>query len=108
MEILPDLDAGGGILGFITTILLWIFIAISAVMLLIFVFTILWSALLILIFILYWLFFRALRLVFLKSQLCKGNMGLSLGYSFLYTLLYTGWIFIILMMSEYFLKQGKE
>jgi hypothetical protein len=104
----PDLVIGfeEGILGIIGAIILWIVITIVAFALITFVFTVLWSAILILTFVLYWLFFRAMRLVFLKSSKCKGNLGLSIKYSFIYTFLYTGWIFGIIMISKYFAERG--
>lgn len=45
---------------------------------------------------LYWIFFRALRLVFKKSAVCKGHLIKSMGYGILYTALYNTWIFCII------------
>jgi len=103
---LTGIELGEGIFGIIGTILLWIVLAIVIVLLLSFILTVLWSAILIFAFVLYFLFFRALRIVFLKSKICKGDLGMSLKYSFLYSILYTGWIFGITMLTKYFSTKG--
>jgi hypothetical protein len=45
---------------------------------------------------LYWMFYRALKLVFDKTSVCRGQWMPSLGYALLYTVLYTGWLFLLL------------
>lgn len=105
----PDIDSidiGDGIGGVIISIILWIVLTIVLVILLTFVLTTMWSALLLLIFVLYWLFYRALRIVFLKARICKGDLGLSIRYSLMYTILYTGWIFGLIWMSKHYLNRG--
>jgi hypothetical protein len=47
-----------------------------------------------------WVFHRALRQVFAKSRLCRGDLVNSLYYAAIYTLLYTGWLFAVLMLVE--------
>ena len=49
----------------------------------------------------YWIFFRAMRLVFKYSIQCKGNFALSLKYSLLYTILYSSWIYAIIVILHY-------
>jgi len=89
-------DFGGSIGSIVASILLAIVLAV----LLAFVLTALWSAMLLLIFALYWLFYRAMRIVLLKSSQCSGNLGPSLRYAFIYTFLYTGWLFAIVWLSK--------
>jgi hypothetical protein len=103
---LPDIGIDDGILGIIGAIIAWVAFTIIIFVLLTFVFTVLWSAILILAFALYFLFFRALRIVFLKSSLCKNNLIMSLKYSLLYSVLYTCWILGIIMISKYFSTRG--
>lgn len=49
----------------------------------------------------YWVYFRALRLVFKKSMLCKGDLVLSVKYGIIYSSLYTSWIFIIIFVLNF-------
>jgi hypothetical protein len=47
-----------------------------------------------------WVFHRALRVVFSKSRVCRGNLAKSLAYALMYTLLYTGWLFALVIVAE--------
>jgi hypothetical protein len=47
-----------------------------------------------------WVFYLALRQVFAKSRLCRGNLAASLGYALFYTLLYTGWLFALVFVAH--------
>jgi hypothetical protein len=47
-----------------------------------------------------WVFYLALRQVFAKSRVCKGNLRASVGYALLYTLLYTGWLFALVFIAQ--------
>lgn len=72
---------------------------ISAIALVIIAWTLLlssWFLLILLAAMFYGVYFRALRLVFKKSLLCKGDILLSSKYGILYSTLYTSWIFIII------------
>ena len=109
---LPDIhldagDAPGGddLLGCIGSILAWIVITFLAAILLWLLTQILWATLLVSIALLYWVFYRALRVVFYRSRACKGKLLPSLGYSLLYTTLYTGWIFGLIWLSRYVLTR---
>ncbi|MDB5296580.1 MAG: hypothetical protein JWO31_2563 [Phycisphaerales bacterium] len=53
-----------------------------------------------------WLFHRALRQVFAKSRRCRGDLAASLLYAAWYTLLYTGWLFAVLVLAEH-LTRGR-
>ncbi len=46
--------------------------------------------------ILYWVFYRAVKFAFKKSKICKGKVFISLVYSFLFTLTYSFWYYIII------------
>ena len=50
----------------------------------------------------YWLFYMAYRLVFRYSRRTKGDISKSLLYSAGYTIIYTGWFFIIIQAIKYF------
>ncbi len=49
---------------------------------------------------LYWVFLRALKFVLNKSKDTKGDIGISTVYPLTYTLLYVGWIFGIVYLTE--------
>ena len=67
-------------------ILLWLFLQFAAV-----VFFIVMTAI-------YWVLHLALRQVFAHSKACQGDAVHSLGYATLYTGLYTGWLFALLLI----------
>lgn len=97
---MPSVDIGEGIGGIIISILLWIAMAILFVFLLIMLEAIFWFSLFVILAMLYWVFFRALKMVFSKSDETKGNFGKSIVYSLGYTILFTGWIFGIAFLVE--------
>ncbi|WP_309943221.1 hypothetical protein [Aureibacter tunicatorum] len=84
-------DTGSGadnIIGYIISIILWIIVSI-VIGILFWVFsTVLWGVILIFSAMLYWIYFRALRLVFKQSYVCKGKLIKSLTVGSFYTLLY--------------------
>ncbi len=96
----PSIDAGDGIGGLILSILLWIGMTILIIVLLMVLEAIFWFSLFIIIAMLYWIFFRALKFVFSKSKDTKGDIGISAVYSLTYTLLYIGWIFGIVYLTQ--------
>ncbi len=97
---LPDLDLGEGIGGIILSIVLWIVMGILFIILLIVLEAAIWFTIFIILSMLYWLFFRALKLVFSKSNNTKGDIGISTMYDLFYTTLYIGWIFGIVYLAE--------
>jgi len=99
---LPPIEAGDGIGGLILSILLWIGMTILFFILLILLEAVFWISIFIILAMLYWLFFRALKLVFSKSKLTQGNLKKSIVYSFIYSVLYLGWIFGIIYSAEIF------
>jgi hypothetical protein len=59
-----------------------------------------WFSIFIILTMLYWIFFSALKFVFNKSKDTKGDIVISVTYSLTYTLLYVGWIFGIVYLTE--------
>ncbi len=96
---LPDIGLDG-IGGIILSILLWIGMTILFIVLLIVLEAVFWFSLFIIVAMLYWVFFRALKLVFSQSKATYGKPGVSAMYSLAYTLLYIGWIFVIVYLVE--------
>jgi hypothetical protein len=58
-----------------------------------------WFSLFIILTTLYWVFFRALKLVFSKSNKTKNRIGFSVFYALVYTALYLGWIFGVVYVT---------
>lgn len=90
----------GGIEGIILAILLWIVVTIILVFLIVFFEAIVWALLMIFLGMLYWIFYRALRLVFKNSIECKGNFSKSALLGFKYTVLYSSWIYGIVLVAD--------
>ncbi len=104
-DVTPDFDAPSfnvedGIGGIILSVLLWIGMTILIIVLLVFLEAVFWFSLFIILTTLYWLFFRALKLVFSKSIITKGNLGVAAVYALGYTALYLGWIFGVVYVTE--------
>jgi len=98
----PELpDIGDGLEGILVSILLWILITIIIGVLLWLFGGVLWTMITIFLAMLYWVFFRALRLVFKKSPVCKGNLMKSMLFGLGYTVLYNFWIYIIILVAEF-------
>jgi hypothetical protein len=97
-------SAAVGCTGEFGEVILWLLVAVVAVLLIWLLGNVLWFLILVFIAMLYWIFFRALRLIFKKSYLCKGNMLRSGLYGLYYTILYNFWIYGIIMAAHYFVK----
>ena len=97
---LPSIEVGDGIGGLIMSILLWIGMTILIFVLLILLEAFFWISIFIILAMLYWVFFRALKFVFSKSTETKGDIGISAIYSLAYTVMYLGWIFGIVYLTE--------
>ncbi len=97
---LPSIEVGDGIGGLIMSILLWIGMTILIFVLLILLEAFFWVSIFIILAMLYWVFFRALRLVFSKSPKTKGDIVISAIHALTYTILYLGWIFGIVYLTE--------
>jgi hypothetical protein len=104
---LPDLpDGGDDLVGCLFSIVLWVAVAALIIILLPIVIELVWAVTFILIAVLYWIFYRALRVVFLQSRKCRGNWPRSLGYAGFYTLLYTGWLFVVVQIVKALTVKG--
>ncbi len=99
---LPDfgIDVGEGLAGIVLSILLWVAIAILMVVLILIFEAILWMSIFILFASLYWIFIRALRLVFYKGRMTKGDLTAAIYNAFLYTFFYTSWLFGIAFIIQ--------
>ncbi|TGL29306.1 hypothetical protein EHQ57_10235 [Leptospira wolffii] len=103
---LPDLSALSdgdeiGLIGAVIAFIAWILFAVVLVAILIYLFPIVWLFVLFLFSIFNWIFYRALRLVFIHSKNCHGNLKksglIALGYTFAYTL----WLIAIIYYFDY-------
>lgn len=93
-----------GIEGILVIIVGWIVMTLVIVLLYWFLCLLVWPLIIVFIAILYWVFFRALRIVFKKSGICKGNLLKSLAYGLIYTTLYSIWIYSIIFGTHYLVK----
>ncbi len=96
----PSLEVGDGIGGIIMSVLLWIGMTILVFVLLILLEAVFWVSVFIILAMLYWVFFRALKFVFSKSKETKNRVGISVIYSLAYSVLYLGWIFGIVYLTQ--------
>ena len=99
-----DLGVEGGCIGVIASFLLWIALAILISLALWIFSNLLLVVIAVFAAMLYWIFFRALRLVFKNSNKSRGNLLQSMKFGFMYTFLYSSWIYGIFMLTEYFKK----
>jgi lysylphosphatidylglycerol synthetase-like protein (DUF2156 family) len=104
---LPDLsDSGDDLMGCLFSIVLWVVVAVLIIILLPIVLELVWAVAFILVAVLYWIFYRALRVVFSQSRKCRGNWLRSVGYAGFYTLLYTGWLFVVVLIVKTLTVKG--
>lgn len=107
---LPDFSGAGDMTNFsgladdigsaIASLLLWILATVLIAIFLWLFSVLLWTGVIVFIAMLYWIFFRAVRLVFKKSNQCRGHLALSIQYAMLYTILYNIWIYAIIMIAH--------
>ncbi len=89
-----------GLVGILLSVLLWIGMSLLAIVVLVLFEALIWLSLFVFFAMLYWVFLRALKLVLTKSAKTRGNLGLSAFTSLGYTLLYTGWLFVIAFVVQ--------
>lgn len=94
----PDVSAG--CFSLFDDALVWLVAAVAALSLLWLLGNLLWACVLVFIAMLYGVFFRALRLVFRKSALCRGHFGRNLWYGIYYTFLYNCRIYFIIIATH--------
>lgn len=102
-SMLPDLDLADGADELAAAVFAWIAIAFAFIALLFLFENVILAFILLMAAMLYWIFFRAVRLVLKNSLRCRGNFPKAALYGFGYTLLYSSWIYAILL-SVKFLK----
>jgi len=95
-----SVESEDGISGLIISIVLWVSMSILSVVLIFVLEALFWFSIFIILLMLYWIFFRAMKLVFSKSATTQGSLSKSIYYAFLYTLLYSGWMFAIVFIAE--------
>ncbi|MCR5887353.1 hypothetical protein LRS06_06075 [Hymenobacter sp. J193] len=98
-----DFDAGEGCGAIILGILAWLLVAAIAVVLLWFFAAVAWVVFMVLSAMLYWIFFRALRFALRHGRECRGRLAPSLRYAFTYTIVYTSWLYAIILTTHYLL-----
>lgn len=80
-----------------------IVITIVALILLFLLANAVWGVIFVLAVAVYWVFYqRALRLALVKSRICKGKFVPSLDYGLMYTTMYSGWIYRVLLAFKFF------
>lgn len=102
----PGIDMGDGCIPDGEGILAWLAAAVLAILLIWVLSSVLWLLILVFAAMLYWIFFRALRLVFRKGPVCRGNLGRSLLYGLYYTVLYNCWIYGIILGAHYLVHRS--
>jgi Ca2+/Na+ antiporter len=93
-----ELDFDEGILGWIAATLLSIVVMILLAVLAAVLIHVVWAVAAVLGLALFWIFNRALRRVFARSRQCRGRLVPSLGWAFIYTVAYTGWLFALVWL----------
>lgn len=96
----PSVDADG-LGGFLLSILLWIVWAIVVAVAVWLFANVIVVVIAVFAAMLYWIFFRATRLVLMKSLKTKGKIGMSVMYGVTYTILYNFWIYGIFILIDY-------
>lgn len=61
----------------------------------------LWTGILVFAAVLYWVYYRAIRFAFKWSKVCKGHIGKSLLYGFVFTAFYSIWFYGIIIGAHY-------
>ena len=93
-----DVDTGDDLAGVLLSIALWIIMAILFVLFLVMMeFVIVALAGL-----LYWIFMRGLRLIFRKSDECRGDLPKSVAYGLGYSVMYVGWLYGVVYLAAVF------
>ncbi|TRX48719.1 hypothetical protein FNH22_28570 [Fulvivirga sp. M361] len=95
-------SVGDGIEGVLLSIVIWIVVSVAFIILLILLDYVVWMGLMGVVFLVYWVFIRALKLIFSKSAECTDRIGKSFVYALGYTLLYLGWLYIVIFFSTLF------
>ena len=95
-----DIGGGDDLAGCLVSILIWSIITIFIAVLLAVVVPLIGNVLVVFFAALYWIFYQALRQVFARSRYCRGNWRRALGVSFIFTILYTGWLLALISAAN--------
>jgi hypothetical protein len=87
--------------GWLISLLIWIVVGLFGSLVLWLIGAIVWLTILVAGAILYWMVFRALRLIFRNSPKCKGHLVKSFRIAFVFTFLYSCWIYAIILGTHY-------
>lgn len=85
----------------ILSILIWIVVGLLGSVIFWWLGAFIWAIILVVAGILYWIVFRALRLIFRYSPICKGNWVKSFAIAVFFTFLYNCWIYAIIFGTHY-------
>lgn len=96
------LEAADGLEGCLFGIILWIVIGVFGTIVFWFIGAFFWGIILAMAGLLYWIIFRAFRLILKNSASCKGNLPKSVQIALVYSVLYSSWIYAIILFSHYF------
>lgn len=99
-----DVDLDEGCLGAVISVLAGLLLLIVLSGLLFWLLPFLWAGILVILTGVFWVLNRALRVVFARSRECQGNLPKSLGYALVYTIGYTGWLFVLLYLGHRWLQ----
>ncbi|HLP95910.1 MAG TPA: hypothetical protein VK168_17835 [Saprospiraceae bacterium] len=98
------LDVGDGIGGIILSVVFWLIATILIWVFLWFFGVVLWTVVLAFVAMLYWVFFRAMLMVFKHVPHCKNRLLPSAGYGLIYTILYMGWVYFVIIGTHLILE----
>jgi hypothetical protein len=96
-----DLDFSDGIMGAIFSIIASIVFSILLFLLIWLLGVAFWTLILAFVAMLYWVFLNALRIVFKNSVKCKGKFFESAFHGFIFTFLYTSWMYLMIFAINY-------
>lgn len=77
----------------------WIAITIVLVIAVFFLGTLLWAGFVIVVGAIYWVMIRMLKAIFTRSHTCHGKLWKSMAYACMYTTLYIGWIYGVILLA---------
>lgn len=105
-----EFDVGGGddfgCLGIVLGLLMGVVMVLVLVAIAYLVLPVVYALVVLVAFSVWWLAYLALRRVFVLSRWCRGDAGRSVMYASLYTLVYTGWLFAILVGWHWWVMVG--
>lgn len=94
-------DGDEGCLGILVGILLTIIVGVLLILFIWVLGFVIWVMILWVLALLYWVFYRAMKAVFRHSPQCRGNLGRSLSYAAMFTVLYCAWVYALLFALKW-------